>query len=446
MIVHFFSHLHFEFVFGLHRMFSRIVVLLAATVAAGIASSVRERSELEHCVARAYEELPEDVLQVVGAGRRLDDCAFSQALCTDVATHGAHADLRDNYELYFVSSSTRTIVPMTKKRGSQLKDVTAMYVSSAYDATLVRCLLRAAGQASPDVRVADSLEGEAIAVVAPYDGRVVTKLRERGYTPMDCQMVDKDLLATMLPQIKAEAHSLETARSSLWLWGSRFAVCVRRRRPHESFTEFGPSVELEPSRSLPKCVRSGVPTVNGERVEVVGHSAASSNGTYFAHDSTELCEAIPVTSVESDATTDGGNIYGSGDWAPGTSIFFRDWQVFGEVTDSADGKFTAKVSAKTNDDDSPDHECYERPDILVRRMCPTTWDRRCKFDAECPFFHGVGRGGGCSNGYCELPMGLERTGFRTYAAGGRPVCKGCPTADDPYCCDGQAPLPDFAFR
>lgn len=41
-------------------------------------------------------------------------------------------------------------------------------------------------------------------------------------------------------------------------------------------------------------------------------------------------------------------------------------------------------------------------------------DEQCGFDHECPFFGINGLRGGCNSGYCELPDGVTRTGFKTF--------------------------------
>lgn len=53
------------------------------------------------------------------------------------------------------------------------------------------------------------------------------------------------------------------------------------------------------------------------------------------------------------------------------------------------------------------------------------WDRRCVTDMECPFFEKNGKGyrGGCTSGYCEMPVGIDQLSFRRYH--GVPFCKGC---------------------
>ncbi len=78
------------------------------------------------------------------------------------------------------------------------------------------------------------------------------------------------------------------------------------------------------------------------------------------------------------------------------------------------------------------------------RLGAGTWDRPCVSHADCPFFQANRRypnyRGGCLAGFCEMPVGVTRVGYRKHT--GSPYCHGCSNADD--CCAGQA-VPDVAF-
>lgn len=51
------------------------------------------------------------------------------------------------------------------------------------------------------------------------------------------------------------------------------------------------------------------------------------------------------------------------------------------------------------------------------------WDKPCEKDSECPFYNSKFKNGGCNNGYCNLPINLEKVGYRGYK--GIPLCKNC---------------------
>ena len=72
------------------------------------------------------------------------------------------------------------------------------------------------------------------------------------------------------------------------------------------------------------------------------------------------------------------------------------------------------------------------PNAPAKEICERTrgavWDRPCEHDADCPFFQAntarVNYRGGCVSGYCEMPAGVERVGWRHYDLDGRrPVCR-----------------------
>jgi hypothetical protein len=79
----------------------------------------------------------------------------------------------------------------------------------------------------------------------------------------------------------------------------------------------------------------------------------------------------------------------------------------------------------------------------------TNWDAPCLRNEDCPFYkaneqYPNTRGGCLAFGMCELPVGIQRIGFRKYndKAPYQPVCHGC--VDDPNCCKKQS-RPDYAF-
>ena len=79
------------------------------------------------------------------------------------------------------------------------------------------------------------------------------------------------------------------------------------------------------------------------------------------------------------------------------------------------------------------------------------WDRPCRTDHECPFYQSNRRypnyRGGCSpSGFCEMPLGVKRKGFRHVSdEHSRPLCHSCDDPMDDTCCDRQEPNPDIAF-
>ena len=58
-----------------------------------------------------------------------------------------------------------------------------------------------------------------------------------------------------------------------------------------------------------------------------------------------------------------------------------------------------------------------------------TWDRPCKNNNECPFYkknkNYSNSRGGCKKGYCEMPINIERIGYRNYDENKEPLCYNC---------------------
>jgi hypothetical protein len=100
-------------------------------------------------------------------------------------------------------------------------------------------------------------------------------------------------------------------------------------------------------------------------------------------------------------------------------------------------------------------ECEASTDIIGNRVSPGVWDRRCVADKDCPFFKAnknyPNTFGKCTgSGYCELPKGLNRIGYRNYAKNSLPYCYNCLDEKSgkikmDKCCDKQY-NPDYSFN
>ena len=75
-----------------------------------------------------------------------------------------------------------------------------------------------------------------------------------------------------------------------------------------------------------------------------------------------------------------------------------------------------------------------------------TWDKPCIKNDDCPFFkknkNYPNQRGGCIKGNCELPVNLERLGFKKYNTKTKPFCyncnmKNCSGTDCYTCCSEQ---------
>lgn len=80
------------------------------------------------------------------------------------------------------------------------------------------------------------------------------------------------------------------------------------------------------------------------------------------------------------------------------------------------------------------YECIGSPEINSKDQCLGTWDRRCQAHEECPFFQAnktyPNYFGGCVDGYCQMPVGVDRVGYRQYKS--KPECNDEACKDIPF--------------
>jgi hypothetical protein len=74
------------------------------------------------------------------------------------------------------------------------------------------------------------------------------------------------------------------------------------------------------------------------------------------------------------------------------------------------------------------------------------WDKPCTKNEECPFYQAnksyKNYRGGCHDGYCEMPLGVERIAYKNYDPNrSKPWCYGC-SSHPTTCCDITH---DYAF-
>lgn len=98
----------------------------------------------------------------------------------------------------------------------------------------------------------------------------------------------------------------------------------------------------------------------------------------------------------------------------------------------------------------PDYKCVGKPDLINREQCDRgggIWDRPCVKNEDCPFFQANtayrNYRGGCIDGSCEMPLGVQRIAFRGHGTKDAAICHGCPIGN-PLCCAEQV-RPDYAF-
>jgi hypothetical protein len=100
-------------------------------------------------------------------------------------------------------------------------------------------------------------------------------------------------------------------------------------------------------------------------------------------------------------------------------------------------------------------ECEAETDQMGNRVTPGIWDRRCMANEDCPYYKAnknyPNTFGKCdNNGYCELPKGLKRVGYRQHSKNDLPYCYNCLDGKTgkiivDKCCNKQK-KPDYVFE
>jgi len=85
-----------------------------------------------------------------------------------------------------------------------------------------------------------------------------------------------------------------------------------------------------------------------------------------------------------------------------------------------------------------------------KKQTKDRWDRPCVWDDECPFWTVHKKGGyrgGCDNGYCEMPLNVNRIGYRKYELSEKsfPYCHGCDIHTMKECC-AEKQHSEYAFE
>lgn len=79
------------------------------------------------------------------------------------------------------------------------------------------------------------------------------------------------------------------------------------------------------------------------------------------------------------------------------------------------------------------------------------WDKPCSSDDECPFWRAnvnyENNFGGCDKETmkCQMPLGVQRVGYRKYSKHSTPFCYGCGSTNSQDCCNDQV-TPDYMFE
>jgi len=110
-------------------------------------------------------------------------------------------------------------------------------------------------------------------------------------------------------------------------------------------------------------------------------------------------------------------------------------------------------NSKDNNSSKVKYGCYGNEKINNKFACDSLynydgtqknyfskWDKKCSTNDDCPYYKSnknyPNERGGCKNGYCEFPVGIQRIGFTKYVDHNvnSPLCYDCIDTTDYNCC------------
>ena len=111
---------------------------------------------------------------------------------------------------------------------------------------------------------------------------------------------------------------------------------------------------------------------------------------------------------------------------PSKTIYITDKDLVGDLIDATSWTYIlTDMASKKQDEYDDTGMCITDPEIPAKDRCKL-WDKPCEHDTDCAFYQPRSQGnqgnqgnrGGCMNGYCEMPIGYRRVGFRKYTTVG----------------------------
>lgn len=120
-------------------------------------------------------------------------------------------------------------------------------------------------------------------------------------------------------------------------------------------------------------------------------------------------------------------------------VWFTDIKQHGYVYDHKDVQ-AVRIFTDFKTEYDQENVCFGNPSVLNKGACERMgymWDARCEKNSDCPFYSEDQERGGCTNGYCEVPLGVKHKAYRKYDYENKKgaFCYDCKDPLSPYCCD-----------
>ena len=189
----------------------------------------------------------------------------------------------------------------------------------------------------------------------------------------------------------------------------------------------------------------GIPVQEGDVVHLTKQKHEYENGKYYVIDVNRI-SAIPFIDSKDLKMEDLPKRF---EEFKNKFVYFIPENRIAKIIMEDERIFAKQIKTEEDERFDTDFICYNNNTIQNKGLCEEdgkVWDKTCTHDSECPFFQNAAPyRGGCKNGFCEFPIGVERISFRKFDENTKPACEECPDASDFECCDQQDP-PKYIFE
>lgn len=263
--------------------------------------------------------------------------------------------------------------------------------------------------------------------------------KSRGYNVIDLLSMDKNILQVVGERVTTLEYHAESGKATL----ASHVVLLMKNILTENFANktrkeiFLQDTPFEVVSLLPKTISvRNAKLAKGQKAVMFNQQKRNVSGVYYVTDVVDgvaiLSQAITLENAEVEVIDQ--IVYGktSQELYKDDLVFVKSLECFAVVASVSNQEFQANLTScatieKNRQYFPDDFVCFENPEIYNEEMCEalgSVMSRKCVYDSECPYFSSTLRGG-CVNGVCEMPIGVESKSFVMPRTETKPLCLNC---------------------